>query len=36
LEKAGYKITRSTNIPEVPDQIVNPVGQDHVVKESYD
>jgi multiple sugar transport system substrate-binding protein len=35
LEKAGYKITRS-NIPEVPDQIVNPVGQDHVVKESYD
>ncbi len=36
LEKAGYKITHSANIPEVPDQIVNPVGQDHVVKESYD
>jgi len=27
LTKAGYKITRTTNIPEVPDKIVDPVGQ---------
>ena len=26
LKKAGYKITRIKNIPEVPDQIVDPIG----------
>ncbi len=36
LQKAGYKITRTANIPEVPDQIVNPVGKDKVQEESYD
>lgn len=28
LIKAGYKITRTTNIPDVPDKIVDPVGQE--------
>jgi multiple sugar transport system substrate-binding protein len=30
MEKAGYKIKRTANIPEVPDQIVTPVGKDKV------
>jgi len=36
LKRAGYKITRTENIPEVPDQIVNPVGMDKVTPISYD
>ena len=31
LQRAGYKIKRSSNIPEVPDQIITPCGQDEVV-----
>jgi multiple sugar transport system substrate-binding protein len=31
LQRAGYKIKRSSNIPEVPDQIISPCGQDKVV-----
>jgi multiple sugar transport system substrate-binding protein len=31
LQRAGYKIKRSSNIPEVPDQIISPCGQDEVV-----
>jgi multiple sugar transport system substrate-binding protein len=30
LEKAGYKIKRTAKIPEVPDQIVTPIGKDKV------
>ncbi|MGQ9615239.1 MAG: ABC transporter substrate-binding protein [Spirochaetota bacterium] len=30
MEKAGYKITRTPNIPEVPDQIVFPCGKDKI------
>jgi multiple sugar transport system substrate-binding protein len=36
LKRAGYKITRTENIPEVPDQMVNPVGMDKVTPISYD
>jgi multiple sugar transport system substrate-binding protein len=36
LMKAGYKITRTPNIPEVPNNIIIPVGKDTVVRESYD
>ena len=36
LEQAGYKITRTQNIPQVPNQIVNPVGTDQIVRELYD
>lgn len=35
LEQAGYKITRTQNIPQVPNQIVNPVGTDQIVREEY-
>jgi len=31
LQRAGYKIKRSSNIPEVPDQMITPCGQDEVV-----
>jgi multiple sugar transport system substrate-binding protein len=31
LRRAGYKIQRSSNIPEVPDQIIAPCGQDEIV-----
>jgi len=31
LKRAGYKITRTANIPEVPDTVVLPVGQDKIV-----
>ena len=30
LERAGYDITRTADIPEVPDQLVTPVGQGEV------
>ncbi|MGI9450299.1 MAG: extracellular solute-binding protein, partial [Geminicoccaceae bacterium] len=30
LERAGYEITRTENLPEVPDTIVDPVGMDEV------
>ena len=30
LRRAGYRITRTENIPAVPDQIISPVGQDEV------
>ena len=36
LEQSGYKITRTQNIPQVPNQIVNPVGADQIVREQYD
>jgi multiple sugar transport system substrate-binding protein len=36
LEEAGYKITRTQKIPDVPNSIVNPVGADQVVREAYD
>jgi multiple sugar transport system substrate-binding protein len=36
LEQAGYKITRTQNIPQVPNQIVDPVGMDQIVREKYD
>ena len=36
LEKAGYKITRTPNIPAVPNEIVNPIGTDQIVREEYD
>lgn len=35
LQRAGYKITRSEKLPEVPDQIVDPVGQDQVEPLSF-
>ena len=35
LEEAGYKITRTAKIPDVPNAIVNPVGTDQVVREEY-
>ncbi|MEZ5592277.1 MAG: extracellular solute-binding protein [Gammaproteobacteria bacterium] len=31
LQRAGYTITRTENPPEVPDQVITPVGQDEVV-----
>jgi multiple sugar transport system substrate-binding protein len=31
LERAGYEIARSEQLPEVPDEIVDPVGVDEVV-----
>lgn len=31
LERAGYKITRTAELPEVPDVLISPVGQDSVV-----
>ncbi len=43
LVKAGYKITRTANIPEAPSEIVHPkakdgspLAKDQVVKESYE
>jgi multiple sugar transport system substrate-binding protein len=30
IEKGGYKIKRTAKIPEVPDQIVTPVGKDKI------
>lgn len=36
LERAGYEITRSEQLPEVPDQVVAPVGVDEVVVLSVD
>ena len=36
LKRAGYKITRTENIPEVPDQIVNPCAMDKVTPINYD
>ena len=35
LKRAGYKITRTKNIPEVPDQIVSPCGMDMVTPIDY-
>ena len=35
LKRAGYKITRTKNIPEVPDQIVSPCGMDKVTPIDY-
>ena len=35
LEQAGYKITRTAKIPDVPNEIVNPVGMDQIVREEY-
>ena len=31
LERAGYEIVRSDSLPEVPDQVVDPVGMDEVM-----
>lgn len=36
LMMAGYEITRTADIPEVPDQIVTPVGMDEVVPLPFD
>jgi len=36
LKRAGYEITRTENIPEVPDQIVDPCGMDEVTPIAYD
>jgi multiple sugar transport system substrate-binding protein len=30
IEKGGYKIKRTANIPEVPDQLVTPVGKEKI------
>lgn len=30
ITRGGYKITRTANIPEVPDQLVTPVGKDKI------
>jgi len=35
LKRAGYKVTRTKNIPEVPDTIVNPCGVDKVLPIDY-
>jgi multiple sugar transport system substrate-binding protein len=35
LKRAGYKITRTKNIPEVPDQIVSPCGMDKITPIDY-
>ena len=31
LRRAGYKIKRSSKLPEVPDQIISPCGKDEIV-----
>ena len=31
LERAGYEIKRGEKTPEVPDQVISPVGVDAVV-----
>ncbi|MCC6304789.1 MAG: extracellular solute-binding protein [Rhodobacteraceae bacterium] len=36
LEMAGYTITRSATLPEVPDQLITPVGTDAVVALPFD
>jgi multiple sugar transport system substrate-binding protein len=36
LMMAGYEITRTDDIPEVPDQIITPVGMDEVVPLPFD
>ena len=36
LKRAGYKIKRTKNIPDVPDQIVTPCGMDEVTPIKYD
>jgi multiple sugar transport system substrate-binding protein len=36
LQRAGYTIERTENPPEVPDQVITPVGQDEVVALPFD
>jgi multiple sugar transport system substrate-binding protein len=31
LQRAGYEIVRSDSIPDVPDQMITPVGQTEVI-----
>ena len=36
LQRAGHKIKRSESTPEVPDQVISPVGVDKVVPVTFD
>jgi multiple sugar transport system substrate-binding protein len=35
LKRAGYKVTRTEKIPEVPDQLVSPCGKDKITPINY-